>query len=36
LLVADTPADVLPMLRQEAGAVSDGDKQGKPETVERL
>lgn len=36
LLVAETPAEVLPKLRQAASAVTDVDKQGKPETVARL
>jgi uncharacterized protein (TIGR00730 family) len=36
LLVAETPAEVLPKLRQAAAAVTDSEKQGKPETVERL
>ena len=36
LLVAETPAEVLPKLRQAAAAVTESDKQGKPETVERL
>jgi uncharacterized protein (TIGR00730 family) len=36
LLVAETPAEVLPKLRQAAAAVSEAEKQGQPETVERL
>jgi uncharacterized protein (TIGR00730 family) len=36
LLVAETPAEVLPKLRQAAAAVTEHEKQGKPETVERL
>jgi uncharacterized protein (TIGR00730 family) len=36
LLVAETPDEVLPKLRQAAAAVTESDKQGKPETVERL
>ncbi len=36
LLVAETPAEVLPKLRQAAAAVTDSEKQGRPETVERL
>ena len=36
LLVAETPAEVLPKLRQAAAVVTESEKQGKPETVERL
>jgi uncharacterized protein (TIGR00730 family) len=36
LLVAETPAEVLPKLRQAAAAVTEHDKQGKPETVQRM
>lgn len=36
LLVADTPEDILPKLRAAAAAVTEGEKQGKPETVERM
>jgi uncharacterized protein (TIGR00730 family) len=36
LLVAETPAEVLPKLRQAAAAVTESDKHGKPETVEKL
>jgi len=36
LLVAETPAEVLPTLRSAAGAVTEGDKTGRPETVARM
>jgi uncharacterized protein (TIGR00730 family) len=36
LLVAETPAEVLPKLREAAAAATESDKQGEPETVERL
>src|SRR5436305_14359713 len=36
LLVADRAEDVLPMLRAVAAKVSEQEKQGKPETVERM
>jgi uncharacterized protein (TIGR00730 family) len=36
LLVAGTPEEVLPMLRKAAMQVSEGEKQGEPETVERM
>jgi uncharacterized protein (TIGR00730 family) len=36
LLVAETPAEVLPKLRQAAAAVAERDKTGEPETVARL
>jgi uncharacterized protein (TIGR00730 family) len=36
LLVAETASEVLPKLRQAAAAVTESEKQGKPETVERL
>lgn len=36
LLVAERPEDVLPKLRAAAAAVTESEKQGKPETVERL
>src|ERR1700736_2679519 len=36
LLVAETPAEVLPTLRQAAAAVTDSEKTGAPETVARL
>jgi hypothetical protein len=36
LLVAQGPDDVLPMLRAAAAQVSEGERQGKPETVERM
>ena len=36
LLVADKPEDVLPKLRVAAAAVTESEKQGKPETVERM
>jgi uncharacterized protein (TIGR00730 family) len=36
LLVAETPAEVLPKLGQAAAAVPDSDKTGEPETVARL
>jgi uncharacterized protein (TIGR00730 family) len=36
LLVADRPEDILPKLRQAAARVSESEKQGKPETVERM
>src|ERR1043165_5887567 len=36
LLVAQSPEDVLPMLRAAAAQISEGEKQGKPETVERM
>ena len=36
LLVADKPEDVLPKLRAAAARVSDGAREGKPETVERM
>jgi uncharacterized protein (TIGR00730 family) len=36
LLVAERPDEILPKLRAAAAPVSEGEKQGKPETVERL
>src|SRR5438128_4371968 len=36
LLVAEQPADVLPRLRAAVAQVSEGEKQGKPETVQRM
>lgn len=36
LLVADKPEDVLPKLRGAAAQVGEAEKQGKPETVERM
>jgi uncharacterized protein (TIGR00730 family) len=36
LLVAHRPDEVLPMLRAAAAQVSEREKQGKPETVERM
>jgi uncharacterized protein (TIGR00730 family) len=36
LLVAERPEDVLPKLRAAAAKVSESEKEGKPETVERL
>ena len=36
LLVANTPEEVLPMLRKAAAEVSESEKQGEPETVERM
>jgi len=36
LLVADRVEEVLPMLRAAAAAVSESEKQGKPETVEKM
>ena len=36
LLVAQAPDEVLPLLRSAAARVSEGEKQGKPETVERM
>jgi uncharacterized protein (TIGR00730 family) len=36
LLVASTPEEVLPMLREAATQVSESEKQGEPETVERM
>ena len=36
LLVADTPDEVLPKLRAAAAQVSESEKEGKPETVERM
>jgi uncharacterized protein (TIGR00730 family) len=36
LLVADTPEDVLPRLRNAVADVSEREKRGKPETVERM
>jgi uncharacterized protein (TIGR00730 family) len=36
LLVAEKPEDVLPKLRAAAAEVSESEKKGKPETVERL
>lgn len=36
LLVAETPEDVLPKLRQAATAVSESEKEGKPEMVAKL
>jgi uncharacterized protein (TIGR00730 family) len=36
LLVANKPEDVLPKLRAAAAAVTESEKQGKPETVERM
>jgi uncharacterized protein (TIGR00730 family) len=36
LLVAERPDEILPKLRAAAGPVSEDEKQGKPETVERM
>ncbi|MEA2878946.1 MAG: hypothetical protein QOF14_4142 [Hyphomicrobiales bacterium] len=36
LLVAETPDEILPKLRKAAAQVSESEKQGKPETVERM
>ena len=36
LLVAERPEDVLPKLRAAAATVTESEKQGKPETVERM
>ena len=36
LLVAETPEEILPKLRKAAAQVSESEKQGKPETVERM
>ena len=36
LLVAKQPEEILPKLRGAAAAVSEAEKQGKPETVERM
>jgi predicted Rossmann-fold nucleotide-binding protein len=36
LLVAKTPEEVLPKLRAAAAAVTEREKRGKPETVERM
>lgn len=36
LLVADKPEDILPKLRAAAARITEGEKQGKPETVERM
>ena len=36
LLVAERPEEVLPKLRAAAAQVTEGEKQGKPETVERM
>ena len=36
LLVAKTPEEVLPKLRKAAADVSEREKRGKPETVERM
>ena len=36
LLVADRPEDVLPKLRAAAAGVTEREKRGKPETVERM
>ena len=36
LLVAETPEEVLPKLRRAAAQVTESEKQGKPEMVERL
>jgi uncharacterized protein (TIGR00730 family) len=36
LLVADTPDEILPKLRKAAAPVGESEKQGKPETVERM
>ena len=36
LLVANSPDEVLPKLRAAAAQVSEREKQGKPETVERM
>ena len=36
LLVANTPEQILPDLRAAAAAVTEREKQGKPETVERM
>jgi uncharacterized protein (TIGR00730 family) len=35
-LVAETPDEILPKLRKAAAQVSESEKQGKPETVERM
>ena len=36
LLIAGTPEDILPKLRTAAAEVTEGEKRGKPETVERM
>jgi uncharacterized protein (TIGR00730 family) len=36
LLVANQPQEILPKLRAAAAAVTEDEKQGKPETVERM
>jgi len=36
LLVAETAEEILPRLRKAAAQVSESEKQGKPETVERM
>jgi hypothetical protein len=36
LLVAETPEEILPKLRAAAAKVSEKEKRGSPETVERL
>jgi len=36
LLVVDQPEDIMPKLRAAAAAVTEDEKQGKPETVERM
>jgi uncharacterized protein (TIGR00730 family) len=36
LLVVDEPEEILPRLRAAAADVTEGEKQGKPETVERM
>jgi uncharacterized protein (TIGR00730 family) len=36
LLVADKPEEILPKLRKAAAQVGESEKQGKPETVERM
>jgi uncharacterized protein (TIGR00730 family) len=36
LLVVDQPEEILPRLRAAAAAVTEDEKQGKPETVERM
>ena len=36
LLVANTAEEILPKLRAAAAQVSEREKQGKPETVERM
>ena len=36
LLVADQPEQILPKLRAAAAAVTEGEKEGEPETVERM